>query len=160
MEIRGAQLSDLVEIMRIYRSAKEYMDATGNPTQWKNGYPSEDIVYNDIANKKLYVICDCDEVHAVFYFAIEEEITYRKIFGGAWKSDAPYGVIHRVASDGKIRGVVEKCVTYCKGYINNLRIDTHERNLPMQKALERVGFERCGIIYLENGDERIAYQLC
>ena len=160
MEIRHAQSKDIADIIRVYRAAKEYMNATGNATQWKDGYPSETMACEDIANEKLYVICENDVPHAVFYFAIEEEATYRKIDHGAWKSDATYGVIHRVASDGRIRGVVEKCVSFCRGYIDNLRIDTHENNLPMQRALERVGFVRCGIVYLENGDERIAYQLC
>ena len=40
----------------------------------------------------------------------------------------------------------------------NLRIDTHEKNIPMQGCLAKNGFARCGIIYLEDGDPRIAYQ--
>ena len=30
----------------------------------------------------------------------------------------------------------------------------------LQKALAKYGFEYCGIIYLEDGDERIAFQKC
>lgn len=160
MEIRRAEGSDLCEIMRIYRAAKAFMDASGNPTQWTNGYPSEQIVQSDIAREKLYVIREDGEVHAVFYFAIEEEPVYRRIDHGAWRSNAPYGVIHRVASDGTLRGVMKCCVAFCREQIANLRIDTHQNNLPMQRALEREGFLRCGIVYLESGDERIAYQLC
>jgi RimJ/RimL family protein N-acetyltransferase len=40
----------------------------------------------------------------------------------------------------------------------NLKIDTHRDNIPMQKVLKRNGFSECGIIYIENGDERIAFQ--
>ena len=39
----------------------------------------------------------------------------------------------------------------------NLRIDTHEDNIPMRSFLLKHGFVECGIIYLENGEERIAY---
>ena len=41
--------------------------------------------------------------------------------------------------------------------LSNLRIDTHEKNLTMQKALTRQGFVRCGLVRLREG-ERIAYQ--
>lgn len=39
MEIRKAQPADLDRIMEIYRAAKLFMDRTGNPTQWVDGYP-------------------------------------------------------------------------------------------------------------------------
>lgn len=40
----------------------------------------------------------------------------------------------------------------------NIRIDTHRNNIPMQKTLIKNGYRVCGTIYLENGDERIAFQ--
>ena len=160
MEIMLAEKKDFAEIMRIYRAAKSYMDASGNPTQWEVGYPSEEIVRADIDAQSLYVIREGEDLHAVFYFTVGEEPTYRVIDYGTWVGEAPYGVIHRVASDGMIRGVVAHCVAFCKRQASDLRIDTHEKNLPMQRALERAGFVRRGIVYLENGDERIAYQLC
>ena len=159
MEIRHAQTQDLNEIMRVYRTAKAYMDATGNATQWQNGYPQEALVREDIRAAKLYVITEAERICAAFYFSIGADATYATIYSGAWKNDLPYGVIHRFASDGSLRGVMRACVAFCQREISTLRIDTHENNLTMQNALERLGFERCGIIYLENGDSRIAYQL-
>ena len=38
-------------------------------------------------------------------------------------------------------------------------IDTHEKNKTMQHVVEKLGFKRCGIIYIEDGTPRIAYQL-
>ena len=40
----------------------------------------------------------------------------------------------------------------------NLRADTHRDNRIMQHILQKHGFRYCGIIYLLNGDERLAYQ--
>jgi len=40
----------------------------------------------------------------------------------------------------------------------NIRIDTHKDNRIMQHNIEKHGFTYCGIIYLANGDERLAYQ--
>ena len=42
--------------------------------------------------------------------------------------------------------------------IPSIRVDTHEDNIGMQKLLEKCGFEKCGIIHLENGDPRVAYE--
>lgn len=41
---------------------------------------------------------------------------------------------------------------------DNIRVDTHKDNLVMQHILEKRGFRRCGIIYVKDGTERIAYQ--
>ena len=39
----------------------------------------------------------------------------------------------------------------------NLRADTHRINLPMQGCLAKNCFHQCGIIYLADGGERLAY---
>ena len=41
---------------------------------------------------------------------------------------------------------------------NNIRIDTHRDNKIMRHNIEKHCFTYCGIIYLANGDERLAYQ--
>ena len=45
MEIRKAKLADLPRMMEIYAEARAYMRRNGNPTQWANGYPSEERRY-------------------------------------------------------------------------------------------------------------------
>ena len=77
---------------------------------------------------------------------------------GSWLSDAPYGVIHRVASDGRMPGVFHRCAAFCRARCANLRIDTHHDNHTMQRLIEGAGFRRCGVIYVEDGSPRIAYQ--
>lgn len=86
-----------------------------------------------------------------------EDPTYR-VIDGAWKNDRPYATLHRVASSGKKRGMVDVIVKWAFSRHPNLRGDTHERNLPMRRAFERNGFERCGTIWVEDGTPRIAYQ--
>ena len=56
------------------------------------------------------------------------------------------------------KGIIDFCFNECFRLQGNLRIDTHRDNIPMQKCLIRNGFEYCGVIYLANGDERLAYQ--
>ena len=50
-------------------------------------------------------------------------------------------------------------VEFAKGRIAHLRIDTHEDNKVMQRAVEKQGFQRCGIILTDDGTPRIAYDL-
>ena len=83
---------------------------------------------------------------------------YAVIEQGEWKSDAPYAAVHRVASDGTLHNVIGRIMDFAKSNISHIRIDTHEHNKVMQKALEKQGFERCGIIYVPDGTPRIAFE--
>ena len=56
------------------------------------------------------------------------------------------------------KGLFAKCVAFCEKKVPYLRADTHFDNHTMQHLLEKNSFERRGIIYLKNGDPRIAYQ--
>ena len=155
--ITQANLSQLSPIMAIYERAREFMAKTGNPDQWGMAYPPEDMIRQDILNGKCYVNLRDGNICAVFYFAIEEDPTYGYI-EGAWLNDAPYGVIHRIAVGESGTGTAAECFQFAFEQCENLRIDTHEKNIPMQRCLAKNGFQRCGMIYLEDGDPRIAYQ--
>ena len=111
--IRLAKTEDLNNITDVYSYARKFMAENGNPTQWGTNYPSEQLIENDINNKKMYVIEEENQIHAVFMFDICEDATYEVIKNGQWLSDEEYGVIHRVASDGKIKGVLNKAVDFC-----------------------------------------------
>ncbi len=155
--IEKAALSQLSTIMAIYEKARHFMTQNGNPDQWGKTYPPEDMIRQDILDGKCYVNFVGDHIRAVFYFALEDDPTYGYI-EGAWLNDAPYGVIHRIAVGESGKGVAAECFQFAFEQCENLRIDTHENNIPMQRCLAKHGFQRCGIIYLEDGDPRIAYQ--
>ena len=160
MTIRKAKVSDLNSILRVYETAREYMRQNGNPDQWGKHKPPKALLEDDIRKGELFVgENDEGDIHFVFAFILGEDPTYSYIEDGAWLSDEPYGTIHRIASDGTVSGVVKTAVDYCRKTISNIRIDTHENNKTMQHVLEKLGFLRCGIIYLEDGAPRIAYQL-
>ena len=158
MIIRKSTEKDLPEIAEIYKNAKVFMRENGNPNQWKNDYPNETDARQDIANGNGYV-CEIDgEVVGVFAFLIGVEPTYNTIYDGEWLNGLPYAYIHRIAVKYRGKGIVSYCFNWCYNLFNNLKIDTHEDNIPMQKALLRNGFSRCGTIYLENGEKRVAFQ--
>ena len=155
--IKKANLTQLPQIMAIYENARVFMAQNGNPDQWGTAYPPEDMIRQDIQNGKCFINADGENIRAVFYFAVESDPTYGYI-DGAWLNDRPYGVIHRIAVGENGRGAAAECFAFAQERCENLRIDTHEKNIPMQRCLDKHGFTRCGTIYLEDGDPRIAYQ--
>ncbi len=158
MNIRTSNMADLDRILQIYEYAREQMRQNGNPNQWKNNRPSKETVIWDIEHNHSYVIEANGRICGVFSFIIGEEPTYKTILEGNWKNTNTYGTIHRIASDGSVKGILKECLKYCESKISNIKIDTHQDNLIMQHLLEKNGFERCGIIFVEDGTTRIAYQ--
>lgn len=157
--IRPATPADLEAMLAVYAQARVFMARTGNPHQWGDGHPRRALLEEDIAQGHSYVMEGEDAaVHAVFFYAPGPDPTYAVIEDGTWRNDKPYGVIHRIAGDGQLKGVLSAAVDFCQRLCPELRMDTHHDNRVMQAALERAGFVRCGIIHLENGDPRIAYQ--
>lgn len=161
MQIRKTVMADLETVLRLYELARKFMSENGNPGQWGQNHPPADLITEDIKRGASYV-CEADgEIVAVFYFAIEAEADYQKIYDGDWLSDAPYGVVHRIAAPLGVKGAAAGCLEWgLRESGGNLRIDTHRANIPMQRLLEKLGFKYCGIIYLADGDERLAYQKC
>ena len=157
-EIVTAKEADLPRILKIYDIAKAYMRENGNPNQWNGAYPDPETLRTDIEKQRLYVYKKNGTIHGVFMLLLEEEPTYAYIEDGSWRPETPYGTIHRLAGDGEVKGLFAKCVAFCEGKVKYLRADTHFDNHTMQHLLEKNGFERRGIIYLKNGDPRIAYQ--
>ena len=155
--IRLAQQADLDEIELIYDQARRFMIQNGNPTQWDNGYPWRDMLEEDIRLERLYVAEGNNEIYGVFMFALGEDPTYGYIEDGAWFSALPFGTIHRIAS--RRSGVFAQALEFCCSKCSHIRVDTHADNKPMQHLAEKYGFKRCGIIYVEDGTPRIAYEL-
>lgn len=156
-QVRIAKPEDLPRIEEIYAYARQFMENTGNPTQWGKTEPKVSQLKIDIGEEKLYVI-ESDCIHGVFFFNVGEDPTYAVIEDGSWLSNGPYGTIHRIAGDGS-GGIVRTAVEFGKTKIRHLRIDTHHDNKVMQHVVEKQGFSRRGIIYVSDGSPRIAYEM-
>ncbi|MBQ7228131.1 MAG: GNAT family N-acetyltransferase, partial [Clostridia bacterium] len=115
MKIRKTTPADLPRVMEIYALAREFMAANGNPTQWaEKNWPPEDLIRADIAAGDSYVCEHEGRIIAVFYFVQGPDIepTYRVIEDGDWADDSPYGVVHRIATDGTVRGTGAFCLNW------------------------------------------------
>lgn len=159
MKIRKSTAADLPRMMEIYAYAREFMAKTGNPHQWGDaGNPKQEMLEDDIEKGVSYVVESEGRTVGVFAFIIGTDPTYGYIENGQWLNDEPYGTIHRVAGDGSVKGILQKCVEFGGTLAGNLRIDTHHDNVVMQNAIRKCGFEECGVIYVADGSPRIAYQ--
>ena len=155
--IRLASAEELPRLLEIYAAARAFMRQNGNAEQWAGGYPGEEVLREDIALERLYVIEEKGHIGGCFMLASGPDDTYNKIYDGAWGYEQPYGVIHRIAGDGSIKGVLAKAVEFAGARFDYLRIDTHEQNIPMQNALKKQHFTRRGVIYIHDGTPRLAY---
>lgn len=158
MEIRKATLKDIHEIMLVFEHARLFMQQNGNPSQWINGYPEETLIRTEIEDGYCYICKQQKEIVGTFCLHTNPDPTYTHIYEGKWLNDEPYGVIHRLASNGAYRGFAEKCIAWCSERVTNLRIDTHRENKIMQHILTKLGFLYCGTIFIKNGTERLAFQ--
>lgn len=156
LNIRKAQYKDLDTIDKIFYFAKKYMRENGNLQQWAKQYPNHDDVIKDMEKDAAYVVESDNRVVAYFAYIEGIEPTYINI-EGKWLNDSEYGTIHRIATDGSIKGIFEYVIAYLVKKGKDIRIDTHADNKTMLHLVEKCGFEYCGIIYVADGTPRLAF---
>lgn len=160
LTIRASRKEDIDTIMSMYDNSRDEMRASGNNSQWVSGYPSREIAGDDIRNRHGFVVEDNGVVVGTFAFIIGRDHTYEKIYHGEWvEDDRPYGTIHRMARTAGAHGVFEASVEWCRQMTPSLRIDTHADNATMIHLIEKHGFKYRGIIHVDDGTERKAYQM-
>jgi len=156
--IRLAQTEDIPRLLEIYTAAKAFMRQNGNLHQWNNNYPARKDLEQDISARQLYVAqTQTGRLWGCFMLTAGPDPTYTVIYDGQWAQNTPYGVLHRIASDGSQKGLVCACINFASRKFPYLRIDTHADNLPMQRALVKEGFHYRGTIIAGDGTPRLAY---
>ena len=160
MIIRAMKEEDLPAVMDIYAGAREFMKRIGNPNQWRDSWPPRDVIEQDIQDGIGYVVEENGTICGAFacWYGDHPEPTYDRIYNGSWITEGPYAVIHRIAAiEGSHAGryAIEQTIDR----YHHVRIDTHHDNAAMRHTLKRIGFTECGIIYLENGEERVALEI-
>ena len=154
--IRKAAVTDIDTIMAVYESARAFMASRGNAEQWA-GYPTLEIVARDIELGGSYVVESGGAIEGVFFIAMGPEDLYESIHDGAWHHDGPYAALHRLASLGRVKGIAAAVFAWCFERFGHIRIDTGEKNAPMQRAFLKAGFRYAGRVRPEEGGEYWAY---
>ena len=160
---RGCEL-DIERVMSLVAEAQAWFASQGID-QWQDGYPTREIIENDITLGYNYVVEYNGVIVAALAISFDGEPTYSEIYNGAWLNNATYGVVHRimVADEMKRKGVAREIIAFAEemcreAKIDNLRIDTHRDNRPMLNLLKKLGYTHCGRIILSSGAWREAYQ--
>ena len=162
MVIRKSTLDDLPVMLKIYERARTFMAKNGNPRQWAmNGWPPESLLRQDIADGNSYVSEEDGEIVATFFYKYGEnaEPGYEAIEDGEWIGENTYGVMHRMAVSGTVKGAGKRCLEWVYDQCGHVRGDTHPDNKPMQGVFKKLGYTYCGIIHVvEDNDPRYAYE--
>ncbi len=166
MKLQISKTTNLTSIMSIIKDAQNYL-ASLNIDQWQDGYPDRFQIELDIKNDDSYIVLnDTNDIIGTTVFTTKSESTYQEI-EGEWltKNEAIYGVIHRLAVSDKYRklGLAKFVFNECEQRLKNMsvasmRIDTHRDNKGMQHMLKKRGYQYCGVITLDSGDERLAFE--
>ncbi len=164
MQVRKSTYDDAKRIAEIIGQAQRDLHRRGID-QWQNGYPNAEVIAADIAADHSYVVEAADgTIVGTAVISFDGEPTYAAIYDGEWLDDSTYAVIHRiaVADCAKCCGVASLIEQYTRQLclargIDDIRIDTHRDNTPMQRFLAKRGYQLCGTILLQSGDSRLAY---
>lgn len=144
--------------MRIVRSAQLSLSELGID-QWQDGYPSREVIVDDINNGVGYVACTGDGV-VVGYEAIvlTGEEAYTQIAENKWHTSNNYVAVHRLCILGESRrkGIAIELMNFAGNYalkngISDFRIDTHKGNIRMLALLNKLGFKHVGTIRYDSG---------
>ena len=164
MELRRTGFEDIDTVLLIIGQAKNYLREHGI-NQWQNEYPNKDTIVDDVQKGHGYVLLKDDIITGTVAVTFDGEKTYNRIDEGEWVSDKEYATIHRIAVDEQCKGsglasvIIGYVVKMCHSRdVRSIRVDTHRKNRSMQRMLLKNGFQYCGIIYLEDHSERIAFE--
>lgn len=164
LNFRKTLKTDVDDVMAVIKQAQDYFKEKGI-NQWQNNYPNSETINNDILSGHSYVLVKDDSVVATAAVSFDGESTYNNIYEGKWLTNDKYAVIHRIAVDNTYKGlglsseIMKRVEALCLSKdVHSIKVDTHKENLSMQRLLKKNDFEYCGIIYLHDGNERIAFE--
>lgn len=162
LKVRKAIKGEAELCYSFIQAARAYHKSLGFE-QWHPDYPTLETIQEDIDEGVAYVFTEEGTPLGYCAFVIDEEPAYKNI-DGAWKTNKPYAVIHRMAFDtnargkGLSKGAFSLLKELCKqNRIEAIRVDTQKENALMQHILLREGFEYCGLVTFDGGP-KLAYE--
>ena len=159
--LEPARPEELDRYCAVIQAGRDFQREQGF-VQWTEDYPSREILERDLRSRKGYALLADGELAGYLCLDFDGEPAYGAI-DGAWGTEEPYGVVHRMAfaaefqgkglADAAFRLIEEACRS--RG-VRSLRMDTDPSNSRMQHILEKNGMVRRGVISYQ-GDGKLAY---
>lgn len=151
---RKATYVDIDECLDLAYFANQLMLKRNNP-QWSMGYPTADILKEDVDNNQLIVVLEQDEIVGMMALVKGKDPLYEEY--DFW-TPGKYFSVHRVISkrSGLGRKLLNLAIDEAIKQGANVRIDTHVKNLNMQSLIESCGFKRVGLVDQNYTDHTLA----
>ena len=153
MIIRKAEISDLENIMLMYKSCVAGMIANGID-QWDESYPNAEVIMEDLIAQTYFVAIENNIIIAGINIDQNQDNTYLAI---DWEDISnSFLVVHRLGvkeefwNDGIGKSLMlftENLVTE-KG-LNSIRLDTYSGNPKAMEFYRRLGYRELGAINLK-----------
>ena len=153
MKIRKAQISDLDNIMKMYKSCVSGMIKSGID-QWDNTYPDTETITQDLENQTYYVAEEKREIIGGINIDQNQDPTYLDV---NWQDISnQFLVVHRLGVKEKNWGdgigkdlmiFTEKLVM--EKDLKSIRLDTYSGNPKAMEFYIRLGYRELGAIYLK-----------
>lgn len=162
IELRGATEEDIQIILNICDDARCFQRNSGFP-QWSDGYPSREVIENDIAAAIGFIILANGKIIGYCVIDCNGDKDYDEA-SGLWNFHGAYAAIHRLALSHDARGrhlgkPSLECILdfIANQYIYNVRVDTGVENAPMKRLLASLDFV-CRGEYNFSWGQRLAYE--
>ncbi len=157
-------MRDYPHMQKNYARARELMARNGNPTQWGDTFPKDDVVRDDIAQRRAMLLVDewadtSASSRNSRYAPAKTPPTITSTAPGSTTIPTSPSTASRPPDSS--RHAARDCIAWALKHYGNVRADTHPNNKAMQHVLETSGFARCGLIQLldrPTDTTRIAYQ--
>ena len=167
--IKEVKIEEISSVMEIIADAKRLLKK--QYSQWQNDYPNQKVLLDDISNQNLFGFFQDGLLIGIESLIIKEDENYKGITLGKWIKNPSQKdlIIHRIAVRNNYHNkkigdqLIKFAIDYAKRKrIHSIKVDTHKKNIAMQKILLDNNFSFRGIIYLkreEEDNQRLAYEL-
>ncbi|MFA5235340.1 MAG: GNAT family N-acetyltransferase [Bacilli bacterium] len=160
---RLATNADQDSILKVIAEARAFL-ATQGSGQWQDGHPRPEAIAKDIENGRYYVI-EVDGMVIGGLALLDYEPDYEELLEGHWRQPGAYLVIHRMALGASHRGqgygrfALEQVEAIARSLrVGSIRVDTHEKNRPMIALLQKMDYQKIGVVLLNNFKRRLAFE--
>jgi len=158
MIIRKAEISDLENIMAMYKSCVAGMLANGID-QWDESYPNAEVIMGDLIAQTYFVVIENKIIIAGINIDQNQDETYLAL---DWKDKKnQFLIVHRLAVKeefwnkkiGKYLMLFTEKLVIKKG-LNSIRLDTYSGNPKAMEFYRRLGYSELGTIDLKPNKDK------
>lgn len=156
MIIRHTQTQDMAAVLDIYAAARAYQREILHLNQWRDDYPNEISLRQDMDEQGSYVVEDEGEIVATFFLQEGPDETYLALMGATPNLD-DLVTIHRIGVKHAGKGYGRRIMQWITQHHRQVMIDTHAQNSVMLKLIEDFSFNYLGIVQVADGTDRNTY---